>query len=788
VAPVDREHELPIIPLKELVVFPHSPIPLTVGSPGAKSLVESLQTSPSEVFMVRQRDSAHEPWHRSELYEFGTIAVLHPLRGATEAAGRMVIAQGTRRARLVDITQHAPFMRGRVVEAPETLPSDPDPEYRALEQNINTLFTEIVANSPVLSNDLIDIAANLEPRSAVVDFVSGILPTLSVDVRQRLLETLDVRRRMQLLMEELVKERENQDVQAKIREQVHDKLADSQRELFLREQLKAIQRELGEVDPAQRDASALEQRIEAAGLPPEAKAEAARELSRLREMPAAAAEYSVIRNYLDWLITLPWSVSTAAEVDLGRAQLVLDDDHYNLEKVKERVLEYLAVLKLKPDLKGPILCFVGPPGVGKTSLGRSIARSLGRKFARVSLGGIQDEAEIRGHRRTYVGAMPGQVIHALKQAGSNDPVFMLDELDKLGRDFRGDPAAALLEVLDPEQNSTFRDNYLDLPFDLSRVLFIATANMLDTVPPALKDRMEVVELPGYTDEEKLNIAQRFLLPRQAVQNGLALGADIRFGDDAIMEIIHSYTREAGVRGLERQIGSLFRKQARIIAGGARTRLELDALAVRARLGPPPFWIEAALEDRVQHPGVAVGLAWTPAGGDIIFVEGARMAKGSGKLTITGQLGETMQESTLAAMTWLKANAGGLKLEPADFRHYDVHVHVPAGGVPKDGPSAGLTMVIALYSLFTSRALRPFLAFTGEVTLSGRVLPVGGVKEKVLAARRTGVRELVLPAQNAANVNADIPERLRANLTIRYVTTIDEAIAYAFPPAEARRAA
>jgi ATP-dependent Lon protease len=786
---VEREVELPLIPLKELVVFPHSPIPLTVGSPGARTLVESLQSQPSEVFMVRQRDTSREPWHRSELFEIGTIAILHPLRTPTDTSGRMIIAQGTRRGRLVEVTQRTPYMKGRVLEVVEAQPHDPDAEYRALEQNINTLFTEIVANSPVLSNELIDIAANLEPRSAVVDFVSGILPTLSVDVRQKLLETLDVRLRMQLLLEELVKERENQDVQARIREEVHDKLADSQRELFLREQLKAIQRELGEVDPSQRDVTQLEERIAAAHLPQEAQTEALRELSRLREMPAAAAEYAIIRNYLDWLVQLPWSVSTAGEVDLNRAQLVLDDDHYDLEKVKERILEYLAVLKLKPDQRGPILCFVGPPGVGKTSLGRSIARALGRKFARVSLGGIQDEAEVRGHRRTYVGAMPGQVIHALRNVGTNDPVFMLDELDKLGHDFRGDPAAALLEVLDPEQNSTFRDNYLDLPFDLSKVLFIATANVLDTVPPALRDRMEVVELPGYSDEEKLNIALRYLLPRQAQANGLALGVDIAFTNDAVLELIHSYTREAGVRALERQIGALMRKHARTIAqGAARSKLDLDPKAVRDRLGPPPFWIEAALEERVRNPGVAVGLAWTPAGGDIIFVEAARMPKGNGKLTITGQLGETMQESTLAAMTWLKSNAPGLHVDPIDFKRYDVHVHVPAGGVPKDGPSAGVTMVAALYSLFTGQPLRPFLAFTGEVTLSGRVLPVGGVKEKVLAARRSGVRELVLPAQNAANVNAEIPERLRENLSIRYVTTIDEAIAYAFPPAAAVRAA
>ena len=572
---------------------------------------------------------------------------------------------------------------------------------------------------------------------------------------------------------------------------MQDQLSQTQREFYLREQMKAIQKELGEGDEQQREIEELKKKIEDAGLPEAVNKEALRELQRLSRMSPAAADYTVTRTYLDWLVVLPWSRSSGGEVDVRKAKEVLDADHYDLEKVKDRILDYLAVRQLNPAIKGPILCFVGPPGVGKTSLGKSIARALGRKFVRVSLGGMHDEAEIRGHRRTYIGALPGQIIQGLRRAETNDPVFMLDEIDKVGRDFRGDPSSALLEALDPEQNNTFRDNYLDVPLDLSKVLFITTANVLDPVPDALRDRMQVIELQGYTEHEKLRIAFSYLIPRQTQENGVRPGEDIVFTEDSVQRIVHGYTREAGVRNLEREIGTLCRKHARRIAEGSQARgaaLTVTPELVEEMLGAPRFRMEDQVVERVKSPGVAVGLAWTPTGGDVLFVE-ASLLRGAGKgLIMTGQIGPVMQESMQAALSWVRANAEWLQVYPEFLKSSDVHLHVPAGAIPKDGPSAGITMVTALVSRLTGRRLRPRLAMTGEITLSGLVLPIGGIKEKVLAAKSAGIHELLLPADNEVNVKEDLKTEQVAEIQFRYVKAIEEAIELALEPAAAREEA
>jgi len=683
--------------------------------------------------------------------------------------------------------QHEPFLRARIEALEDILPERKDAEFEALERNVQQLFQEIVAHTEHLSDELQNVAANLGDPARLADFVAASLPSINTATKQELLETLDVRERLRRLSGILAKEYQILQIRNRIQSQVQEQVSQSQREYFLREQMKAIQKELGELDDTQREIEELRAKIEAAGMPEEAKKEALRELNRLAKMPPAAAEYTVARTYLDWLVTLPWAKASAGEVDVKKAEQILEEDHYDLEKVKQRILDYLAVLQLKKDMKGPILCFVGPPGVGKTSLGKSIARALGRKFVRISLGGMHDEAEIRGHRRTYIGSLPGQIIQGIRRAETHDPVFMLDEVDKIGRDFRGDPAAALLEVLDPEQNHTFRDHYLDVPFDLSKVLFITTANFLDPVPPALRDRMEVLELPGYTEEEKVFIAQQFLVPKQAQAHGLAVEKQIRFREAGLREIIRSYTHEAGVRNLEREIATICRKQARRIAEGATQALEVAPAVVRELLGVPRFHIETELEERTRRPGVAVGVAWTPAGGDILFVEAARMPRDKGEFTITGQIGEIMQESMKAAMAWVRANSPGYGLLPETLKAYDVHIHVPAGSIPKDGPSAGVTMVTALVSLFTERPVRPYVAMTGEITLSGLVLPVGGIKEKVLAAKRSGIREVLLPKENEPNVREEIPEHLRQGLNFHFVKTIDDLLALALEPARARPA-
>ncbi|MGP0021728.1 MAG: endopeptidase La, partial [Candidatus Sulfotelmatobacter sp.] len=582
------------------------------------------------------------------------------------------------------------------------------------------------------------------------------------------------------------KELEVQQLRNKIQSEVQDRVQQTQREYYLREQMKAIQKELGEQDEGQRDVEDLKKKIDDAGMPDEVKKEALKELGRLSRMSPMAADYSLTRNYVEWLAVLPWAKTSGQEIEIPKAKEILDTDHYDLEKVKDRILDYLSVRRLKPNMKGPILCFVGPPGVGKTSLGKSIARALGRKFVRLSLGGVHDEAEIRGHRRTYIGALPGQIIQGIRRAETKDPVFMLDEIDKVGRDFRGDPASALLEALDPEQNSTFRDNYLDVTFDLSKVLFITTANMLDPVAEPLRDRMEIIELQGYSEEEKVHIAFRYLIPRQIEENGITV-EQIEFPEEGVRYVIRHYTREAGVRSLERTIGTICRKQARRLAEGKTDKLIVTKEVIQEFLGGIKIRTEGEIAERTERPGVAVGLAWTPSGGDVLFVE-ANAMKGKGGFTMTGQIGQVMQESMQAALTWVRSNADRLGVAEDFFANHDIHIHVPAGAIPKDGPSAGVTMATALVSLLTKRRITPLMAMTGEITLSGNVLPVGGIKEKVLAAKRAGVTDVILPAENKMNVEEDLtPEQLN-NFTVHYVKTIDEALRFSLPQAEESAAA
>jgi len=674
------------------------------------------------------------------------------------------------------------------------------PELEALRQNAIHMFNDVVELSPALSEDALTMVTNLAEPGRVADFIAAALPGLASSEKQGVLETTDVKQRMEDLMRFLVKEREVLQLRNKIQTQVQDQLSESQREFYLREQMKAIQKELGESDE-DAEMEELRVKIDKAGMPDDVKKDANRELKRLTRMSPAAADYTVTRTYLDWLVVLPWDKTSAVPVDIVKAKKVLDEDHYDLEKIKERILDYLAVLQLKPSLKGPILCLVGPPGVGKTSLGKSIARALDREFVRLSLGGVHDEAEVRGHRRTYIGALPGQIIQGLRRAGTKDPVFMLDEVDKLGKDFRGDPSSALLEVLDPEQNSTFRDNYLDVPFDLSKVLFVTTANVMDPVPDALRDRMEVLELQGYTESEKVQIAFQYLIPRQITENGLE-SSDIQFSEEAVSHVIRRYTREAGVRNLEREIGTICRKQARRIASALsvaarkaakkktrkskarpkkRAMYKVSPRRVEEALGAPKLRKQTEVSKRTRRPGVAVGLAWTPSGGDVLYLEATQMP-GAGKgLMLTGHLGKVMQESMQAALSWVRAHAAQLEIPPTYFKEHDLHLHVPAGAIPKDGPSAGITAVTALVSVITQRRVRKDLAMTGETTLSGLVLPVGGIKEKVLAARRSGVKTIVMPKENAVQVKEDLKREQLGDLEIHYVENVDQVISLVLEP-------
>jgi len=764
-----------VLPVRDTVLFPHAVLPLTVGRESSIQLIESLGEARS-IVVVAQLDPRLDLPKPSDLHDVGTLATVHKIVRMPNQS-RFVFTEGVERVRLLRYTQTEPFLVAEV----EVL-EDAEPEAtagaEALVRNVVAQFQQVVAESPTLSDELRVIAANIEEPSRLVDFVASSLPFLTTEDKQQLLDTPSTAARLDILNQHLAKEIEVQQLRNKIQSEVQDQVQQTQRDYYLREQLKAIQKELGEQDEGQRDTDELRAKIEAAGMPEDVKTEALKELARLARMSPMAADYSMTRNYIEWLAILPWAKSSGAKVDIGKAKEILDEDHYGLKKVKDRILDYLSVLELKPDMKGPILCFVGPPGVGKTSLGRSIARALGRKFQRISLGGMHDEAEIRGHRRTYIGALPGQIIQSIRRAGTNDPVIMLDEVDKLGRDFRGDPSSALLEALDPEQNFSFRDNYLDVQFDLSKVLFICTANMLDTVPPPLLDRMELISLEGYSEEEKMQIASRFLIPRQIKENGIT-PEQIEFPEPITRDVVRHYTREAGVRKLEQTIGTICRKEARRVVEGQQEKLLVTPEVIKEFLGGIKVRVETEIAERVKRPGVAVGLAWTPAGGEILFIEANKM-KGKGNFTMTGQIGDVMQESMKAALTWVRSNGAALGLEDDFTKDMDLHIHVPEGAIPKDGPSAGVTMATVLVSLLTDKPLLPLTAMTGEITLSGNVLPVGGIKEKFLAARRAGVKTIILPAENQQDVEEDLTPELIEGVAIHYASRIEDVLTIALP--------
>src|SRR5215475_8727938 len=739
--PLNLPDELPILPLRDTVLFPNSFMPLAVARESSVRLIDDAIANGKLIAVFTQRDASVEEPVQADLYHVGTATHIHKMFKLPDGSLRLIV-QGLSRLTLDEVVSTQPYVRARVSAAVEGTVDADALEIDALARNIKTNFQQVVSLSPRLSDDLQTLATNIAEPGRLADFIASSLSTISTAVKQEVLETLDIRARMDHLNRILIKELEVLELGSKIQSQVQSEVGKNQRDYFLREQLKAIQRELGEGDDQTKENEELAQKIEAAGMPENVKKEALRELDRLSKMPVAAAEYTVSRTYLDWLVALPWNKRADEVIDLPKTKTILDADHSGLEKAKDRILEYLAVRKLNPDVKGPILCFAGPPGVGKTSLAKSIATSLGRKFVRVSLGGMRDEAEIRGHRRTYIGALPGQVIQGLRRAETKNPVFILDEIDKLGSDFRGDPSSALLEVLDPEQNNTFRDHYLDVPFDLSEVLFITTANVLDPIPPPLRDRMEVLEIAGYTEDEKLKIATDHLVSKQIKNHGLTL-EQIQFSPDALRAVIRGYTREAGVRNLEREIGSLCRKVARRRAEAPADGIGLIQITpevVVEMLGAPKF-MDEEIEERTKEPGVAIGLAWTPVGGEVLFIEASRMA-GSGSLTLTGQLGDVMKESARAALSWLRMHAREYGIDPEFFKNAEMHVHVPSGAIPKDGPSAGVTMATAMASQLTGRPVRSEVAMTGEITLSGRVLPVGGIKEKVLAARRLGINEVI----------------------------------------------
>ena len=775
--PLSIPDEISVLPLRDTVLFPDSFMPLAVAREASIRLIDKALAEDQLVGVFTQREASIEEPTQDDLYSVGTITHIHKMFKLPDGSLRLIV-QGLARVSLKNIIETDPFIRAAVSSAEESVSASDHLEIDALQRNINNNFQQIVSLSPLLSDDLQALSGNITDPGKLTDFIASSLTTLGTSAKQEILETLDLRSRMDHLNRILMKELEVLELGSKIQSEVQSEVGKNQREYLLREQLKAIQKELGETDDQAKEIEELREKINASGMSEAVQKEAFRELDRLSKMPPAAAEYTVSRTYLDWLVMLPWNLRTEEKIDLARAKETLDGDHSGLEKAKDRIIEYLAVRKLKPDTKGPILCFVGPPGVGKTSLAKGIAASLDRKFVCVSLGGMRDEAEIRGHRRTYIGSLPGQIIQGLRRVESKNPVFILDEIDKLGMDFRGDPASALLEVLDPEQNATFRDHYLDVPFDLSEVLFITTANVLDPIPPALRDRMEVLELPGYTEDEKSVIANEHLIARQIDNHGLS-SEQIAFTEDALRFVVRGYTREAGVRNLEREMGALCRKVARRHAEGDDSPITITSETVVEMLGAPKF-LDEEVAERTKQPGVAIGLAWTPVGGDVLFVEATRMT-GSGSLTVTGHLGEVMKESARAAVSWCRANSNRYDVDPAFYKEAEVHLHVPSGAIPKDGPSAGVTMVTALVSELTGRPVRGDMAMTGEITLSGVILPVGGIKEKVLAARRLGISDVILPKQNERNINEDLTDELRREIQVHYVTMVDDVLKLALTP-------
>jgi ATP-dependent Lon protease len=763
---------LPVLPLKDTVVFPESVTPLAIGQERSIKLVEDVVSGDRVLALVTVANPEVDQPVWDDLHKVGTAAVVHKMIKVPDGTLRILV-QGVRRIRLERHVQEDPYLVGEFSELPDELHETPEVE--ALTRNVQNLFARVIGLVPYLPEELQLAAANVDDPSALCNLVASTL-RLKTDEKQRLLELTDVEARLREISAILNRELEVFELGSKIQSQVQEEMEKGQREFFLRQQLKAIQDELGESDPEAAEIAELRSRFDAMELPEDVRKAVDRELARLEKLPTAAAEYGVIRTYLDWIGSLPWNQTTVDNLDLANAKQVLDEDHFDLEKVKERILEHLAVSKLKNDTSGPILCFVGPPGVGKTSLGQSIARALGRKFARLSVGGVRDEAEIRGHRRTYIGAMPGTIIRHLRDAESMNPVMLIDEIDKMGTDYRGDPASAMLEVLDPEQNRNFRDHYLDLPFDLSKTLFICTANTLDTIPAPLLDRMDVIQLSGYTEDEKFGIAKRYLVPKQLEAHGLDPNT-VSVGDRALRLIIREYTREAGVRNLERRLGDVLRKAARQIAEGKfrGKRLRVDEKRVRSSLGPRRY--EGEVRKRTADPGVATGLAFTAVGGDVLFFE-ATAYPGKGRLTITGQLGDVMQESAQAALSWVRAHAETLGLDPQWFQRHDIHLHVPAGAVPKDGPSAGITMATAIASLVRNQPVSEDVGMTGEITLTGQVLPIGGIREKTLAAQRAGLKRVILPRENEPDL-AELPRETKNELEFVLVDSIDQVFDAAF---------
>lgn len=771
--------EIPVLPLRNAVIYPYLSMPIAVSRPESMKLIEETLAGQKLFGVVAQKSTETNDPQPEELYTVGTVVKL--LKMIRTPEGEMyVLAQGISRMKIQEYLQQKPYYIGRIEELYDLLPEEDDKELIATVKNLKDLFNSVAQLAYNISNEVLTMILNVEEPGTLADMIAE-NPSFSIQERQELLETLDVKARLQRVTVLLTREKEILELSRQIQSQVQSEMDKTQREYYLREQLKAIQKELGEGDQQSVETEELRQRIQETPMPEEARDVAEKELDRLSRMHPAAGEYTVSRTYLDWILDVPWEVSTEDNLDVNEAEQVLNEDHYGLEKVKKRILEYLAVRQLTQESKGPILCFVGPPGVGKTSLGRSIARALNRKFVRISLGGIRDEAEIRGHRRTYVGALPGRIIQGIKKAESNNPVFMLDEIDKVGTDFRGDPASALLEVLDPEQNNTFSDHYLEIDFDLSKVMFITTANVLSTIPSPLLDRMEVIEISGYTEEEKIMIARNYLIPRQLKANGLQ-PEQIAFDESALKTLIHSYTRESGLRNLEREIASICRGVAKEVVDGLQEPVSVDAALVPKYLGPIKFFPEIA--ERTAQAGVATGLAWTPVGGDILFIEATQM-RGKEKLILTGHLGDVMKESAQIALNYVRSKVSELKI-PENFQeNTDIHIHIPSGAIPKDGPSAGVTLYTALVSLLIEKPIRSDLAMTGEITLRGLVLPVGGIKEKVLAARSAGVKHVILPAKNQKDLE-EIPENVKKELTFHFVEQMDEVIDIALSGKKTRR--
>ena len=773
--------ELSLLPLRDTVIFPVLVAPIAVGRENSIKLVDEAVSGGDRIIgVVAMKDSSVENPTAADIYPMGVAVIVRMMAKVPD--GIRMIVQGVARIQIQQITSEEPYLKARVkvLDAKTEIAPEDKIEIEALKRSIGDLFRKTVALSQNMPDELAGLSSSIDDPAVMTDLIAAHSPISAAD-KQRVLETVNLKERMNLLLTLMTSEVQVLELGSKLQSQVSSEINKTQRDYYLREQLKAIQKELGEGDERGEEMDELRAKIEAAHMPEDALKEANRELDRLQRMSPGAPDYTTTRTYLDWLVAMPWDKSTPDNLDIPSVKRKLDEDHFGLEKIKDRILEYLSVRKFKPegDIRQPILCLTGPPGVGKTSLAKSIAAAMGKKFVRISLGGTHDESEIRGHRRTYIGALPGQIIQGIKRAESNNPLFVLDEIDKVGADYRGDPSSALLEALDPEQNATFRDNYLDVNFDLSRVLFVTTANQLDTIQPALRDRMEIIELSGYTEEEKVQIAVRHLVPKQISEHGLT---SVKFTEDGVKALVRGYTREAGVRSLERQIAAVCRKATREFADGRKSPMTINAKQVEKYLGAPRFEYEEVAE-RTEQPGVVTGLVWTPVGGDVVFIEASQMTGGKG-LQLTGQLGDVMKESAQTALSYVRAHAGALNIAPDFYEKLDLHIHVPAGAVPKDGPSAGVTMTSAIASLLSGRPIKPALAMTGEVTLSGKVLPVGGIKEKVLAAKRAGIKTIILPERNRKDLTEDIPAELRKGMSFIFAKNVQEVIDAALQPMDA----